>query len=68
MNSFNYNEAEYNHISLPVSPLKCHYFMDTGLENVRVELDSIDLWRKFHSLKTEMVITKSGRFDQTWTL
>ena len=28
----------------------------------RVELEAADLWRQFHQLTTEMVITKSGRF------
>lgn len=29
--------------------------------DVKVELCSKDLWRKFHSLGTEMIITKAGR-------
>ncbi|KAJ9591740.1 hypothetical protein L9F63_001676, partial [Diploptera punctata] len=29
-------------------------------ENLKVELCSRDLWRKFHSLGTEMIITKAG--------
>jgi len=31
-------------------------------KNIKVTLDNRDLWRKFHSLGTEMIITKSGRF------
>ena len=30
-------------------------------KNIKVTLDNRDLWRKFHSLGTEMIITKSGR-------
>ena len=30
-------------------------------DNVSVELDEIDLWRKFHVLGTEMIVTRSGR-------
>jgi hypothetical protein len=30
-------------------------------QNLKVELCSRDLWRKFHSLGTEMIITKAGR-------
>lgn len=31
-------------------------------KNIKVTLDNRDLWRKFHTLGTEMIITKSGRF------
>jgi len=31
-------------------------------KNIKVTLDNRDLWRKFHALGTEMIITKSGRF------
>ncbi|RWS15011.1 t-box transcription factor tbx2-like protein [Dinothrombium tinctorium] len=35
---------------------------DDGVEDdPKVSLESKDLWEKFHSLGTEMVITKSGR-------
>jgi T-box len=34
---------------------------DAAPAEVRVELCSKDLWRKFHSLGTEMIITKAGR-------
>jgi hypothetical protein len=30
-------------------------------QNLKVELCSRDLWRKFHALGTEMIITKAGR-------
>ena len=30
-------------------------------KNIKMTLDNRDLWRKFHSLGTEMIITKSGR-------
>lgn len=33
----------------------------TDVEETVVELDSKELWDKFHSMETEMVITKSGR-------
>ncbi|KAF7488859.1 Optomotor-blind protein [Sarcoptes scabiei] len=38
---------------------------DDGIEDdPKVTLESKDLWEKFHSLGTEMVITKSGRSAQ----
>jgi hypothetical protein len=30
-------------------------------QNLKVELCSRELWRKFHALGTEMIITKAGR-------
>ncbi|GFO08954.1 T-box transcription factor tbx2 [Plakobranchus ocellatus] len=30
-------------------------------KNIKVTLDNRDLWGKFHSLGTEMIITKTGR-------
>lgn len=40
--------------------------VDGGDEEVdddpKVELDSKELWEKFHLMETEMVITKSGRY------
>jgi hypothetical protein len=30
-------------------------------ENINVTLENRDLWNKFHSLGTEMIITKTGR-------
>jgi len=31
-------------------------------QNLKVELCSRELWRKFHALGTEMIITKAGRY------
>ena len=33
-------------------------------DDPKVELESMDLWEKFHGFGTEMVITKSGRYVQ----
>jgi hypothetical protein len=30
--------------------------------NLKVELCSRELWRKFHALGTEMIVTKAGRY------
>ncbi|KAH9414537.1 Sequence-specific DNA binding transcription factor [Dermatophagoides pteronyssinus] len=41
---------------------ECYVYDDDGIEDdPKVTLESKDLWEKFHSLGTEMVITKSGR-------
>ncbi len=34
---------------------------DTRDKNIKLALENQDLWQKFHSLGTEMIITKSGR-------
>jgi hypothetical protein len=33
-------------------------------QNLKVELCSRELWRKFHALGTEMIVTKAGRYAQ----
>lgn len=37
---------------------------DTVDKNIKVTLENRDLWGKFHSLGTEMIITKTGRWVQ----
>jgi len=33
--------------------------------NVHVSLQNKDLWQKFHTVGTEMIITKAGRWENT---
>lgn len=33
-----------------------------ALRNITVKLEGISLWRRFHELGTEMIVTKSGRY------
>ncbi|XP_046695878.1 T-box transcription factor TBX5b isoform X2 [Silurus meridionalis] len=35
--------------------------MEKGMERIRVHLHECELWRKFHDVTTEMIITKAGR-------
>lgn len=35
-----------------------------GLINARVDLEMKSLWEEFHSLGTEMIVTKAGRYVQ----
>lgn len=37
-------------------------------KNIKVTLDNRDLWSKFHSLGTEMIITKTGRSGPVWLM
>jgi len=47
-------------LKLPNTPL---IYVDDGVKDEpRIELEDRELWRKFHSLVNEMIITKSGRF------
>lgn len=32
-----------------------------GAEDTRVDLQGSDLWKRFHEIGTEMIITKAGR-------
>lgn len=34
---------------------------ERSLEDIKVDLQMKDLWRRFHELGTEMIITKAGR-------
>ncbi|XP_047665209.1 T-box transcription factor TBX5b [Tachysurus fulvidraco] len=34
---------------------------EKGMEGIRVHLHERELWRKFHDVTTEMIITKAGR-------
>ena len=34
---------------------------DVRDKNIKISLENRDLWQKFHSLGTEMIITKTGR-------
>lgn len=34
---------------------------DTMDKNIKITLENRDLWSKFHSIGTEMIITKTGR-------
>ncbi|KAF4519800.1 hypothetical protein B566_EDAN006814 [Ephemera danica] len=43
------------------SVVTCPNTPETRTPSLRVELCSRDLWRKFHALGTEMIITKAGR-------
>uniref|UniRef100_A0A915JUE8 T-box domain-containing protein n=1 Tax=Romanomermis culicivorax TaxID=13658 RepID=A0A915JUE8_ROMCU len=51
----------------PTPPLAANMFSECGdassLRNVQCRLEARDLWTKFHELGTEMIITKSGRWD-----
>ncbi|KAL7672544.1 hypothetical protein ACOME3_007428 [Neoechinorhynchus agilis] len=37
------------------------YQVTNTSEDIQIELDDAELWKKFHSIGTEMIITKSGR-------
>ena len=39
----------------------------TECEEPAVKLESLELWEQFHQLGTEMVITKSGRWEDVMT-
>ncbi|XP_028274159.1 T-box-containing protein TBX6L-like [Parambassis ranga] len=44
--------------SMPPSPSAAHSFQQGG---IRMTLENADLWKSFHSIGTEMIITKHGR-------
>ena len=37
-------------------------------EEMSVDLQGSDLWKRFHEIGTEMIITKAGRWENTLTL
>jgi len=54
------NEAKIDDQEFEMQPEFCQQ-PQMDLPDIRVELCSKDLWRKFHTLGTEMIITKAGR-------
>ncbi|XP_064620612.1 T-box transcription factor TBX3-like [Lineus longissimus] len=38
-----------------------HHQQEDTNKNIKIKLENRDLWQKFHSLGTEMIITKTGR-------
>lgn len=43
------------------SPMVAHPAESYPQGNIRMKLEYSDLWKSFHDIGTEMVITKSGR-------
>ena len=37
------------------------FFLQQGMEGIKVYLHERDLWTKFNEVETEMIITKAGR-------
>ena len=50
-------------VSNPSSPDIDSRDSSESRENVRVLLDDSELWRSFHQLTNEMIVTKNGRYD-----
>ncbi|KAG7463544.1 hypothetical protein MATL_G00177750 [Megalops atlanticus] len=46
-------------IDLPPTP--CDPSPPSSMEEIQVELQCADLWKRFHDIGTEMIITKAGR-------
>lgn len=45
-----------------------HVAMPRMLQGVDAKLQNSDLWKQFHQIGTEMIITKSGRLVQLCSL
>uniref|UniRef100_A0A7E5A1E6 T-box domain-containing protein n=1 Tax=Panagrellus redivivus TaxID=6233 RepID=A0A7E5A1E6_PANRE len=45
----------------PLSLVSQNPRLHPALENVVIKLEGLSLWKRFHSLGTEMIVTKSGR-------
>lgn len=39
-----------------------------SMEEIQVELQCADLWKRFHDIGTEMIITKAGRYNRQYLL
>ena len=44
------------------NPIQCSPGFLVGKNGTTIELLGQDLWKKFHKLGTEMIITKAGRY------
>lgn len=55
--------SHFGHGAVPGPPQQVHIPVhDSQHENVEVSLENKDLWQRFYEEKTEMVITKAGRY------
>ena len=52
------SELDNNEVTTTTSPA-----CSKELANVQCRLETKDLWDKFHELGTEMIITKTGRYE-----
>ncbi|ESN89913.1 hypothetical protein HELRODRAFT_183031 [Helobdella robusta] len=59
-----YNDSKRLLQSTP-SSLTSSLSRDVPDKNIKVSLENKELWQKFNSIGTEMIITKSGRFAIT---
>lgn len=44
-----------------LAPGPCEPSPPASMEEIQVELQCADLWKRFHDIGTEMIITKAGR-------
>ncbi|XP_030642828.1 T-box transcription factor TBX15 isoform X2 [Chanos chanos] len=44
-----------------LAPASCDPSPSASMEEIQVELQCADLWKRFHDIGTEMIITKAGR-------
>ncbi|XP_041739224.1 T-box transcription factor TBX15-like isoform X2 [Coregonus clupeaformis] len=44
-----------------LAPAACELSPTASMEEIQVELQCADLWKRFHEIGTEMIITKAGR-------
>jgi len=44
-----------------LTPAACDPSPSASMEEIQVELQCADLWKRFHDIGTEMIITKAGR-------
>ncbi|KAA8593029.1 hypothetical protein FQN60_018484 [Etheostoma spectabile] len=44
-----------------LAPVPCEPSPPASMEEIQVELQCADLWKRFHDIGTEMIITKAGR-------
>lgn len=45
-----------------LTPGPCEPSPPASMEEIQVELQCADLWKRFHDIGTEMIITKAGRY------
>ncbi|TSN39292.1 T-box transcription factor TBX4 [Bagarius yarrelli] len=54
--------TDSSHLGLPEGPSSHHNNeTDQNIENIKVLLHEMELWKRFHEAGTEMIITKAGR-------
>lgn len=63
--SHHHHHSHNQHTGMTKAQVESFKGKDEDLNQIECYLETDDLWKKFHELGTEMIITKSGRLKKS---